>query len=954
MGSNTAQLYTLDAAPQPAGRRRSSWPTPAPDAAETYARYVRPKAATMLRAARLDVAFHSAAGNWLTYDAANQEIRVLDALGGYGSTLFGHNHPALVEALVQSVRAGRPFAAQASVRPAAAELAADLSRRFAALVGVPAVVTYSNSGAEAVEAAWKHSLLDRAVRAKAERARAARMLRQMGERIEQGKVLIGAEFQADFVHHFGRPAPQAWNAIEAALRAAAEEATKAAPLKIATHGAFHGKTGGALSLTHAEHYRAPFVPRDSGVEFVDAFAQGAEDSLRSCVEGACRHYALPFAQDGQLRLADTTACPVAALFYEPIQGEGGIRELPHAFLKAARNLADEYGFALVADEIQTGMGRTGRFFASEHSGTKPDYVTLSKSLGGGLVKVGALLVRRDRYVDDFGLLHTSTFAEDDHSACVASRALALLDEDGLAVRAQAQGERLLRGLQSLCRRYPHAFADARGKGLLLGLELRDLSGSQVPLARALSQQGLLGYLAAGFLFHHGRLRVAPSLSNPHTLRLEPSAYTTADEIEQMLDALETLGRVLCHQDYGALLEYTTLDTRPAAGVAVDSQPYTARDVVFFPSFGSGEQPVRRVAFLGHFVHTDDLPKWEPSLARLTERSRRVLLDRVASVIDPHPILERRIRAANGNLVDFTFVGVTHDSHGIETRMTARDTTSLVDELQRAVDLAEDAGCEVIGLGGYTSIVTRNGKALTTRRATLTTGNSLTAATTLQALIATAQERGIELSKASVGILGAGGNIGRLIARELAPHVKQIVLVGRRGRLQPLEGFATELLAGSSDVSGLVDPANGRGGLAASIRVTDDYAALSSVDLLVSSTNSAGQPLARVDFVHKPRVVCDVAVPPDAPADLEQRFPETRLLMGGLIAVPNAPDFRVPGLPLERGEIYACMAETLTLGLTASLRPARLGALEASSVRTIAHAARKAGLVLAATKRGRSF
>jgi predicted amino acid dehydrogenase len=165
-------------------------------------------------------------------------------------------------------------------------------------------------------------------------------------------------------------------------------------------------------------------------------------------------------------------------------------------------------------------------------------------------------------------------------------------------------------------------------------------------------------------------------------------------------------------------------------------------------------------------------------------------------------------------------------------------------------------------------------------------------------------------------------------------VRRVVLVGRPGRLAGLQALAGEL------------------GSAA--QVTDEVAALADADLVVGASNSAGAPLAEVDFSDRARVVCDVAVPPDAPADLTRCFARTRLVMGGLVQVPGAPDFRVPGIPLSAGRIFACMAETMTLGLSPALRPARLGRLEADAVRRIARAARRAGLRLAEAKAVRSF
>jgi len=131
---------------------------------------------------------------------------------------------------------------------------------------------------------------------------------------------------------------------------------------------------------------------------------------------------------------------VAAVVLEPIAGEGGVRSLPAAFVTRLCEVCAEHGIPIVADEIQTGMGRTGTFLASHAMGLDPDYVCLGKALGGGLVKIGAMLVKRSRHVGAFSINHTSTFAEDDFTCGVALKALQLLDRDQLVDRCAATGD----------------------------------------------------------------------------------------------------------------------------------------------------------------------------------------------------------------------------------------------------------------------------------------------------------------------------------------------------------------------------------------------------------------------------------------------------------------------------------------------------------------------------------
>ena len=141
------------------------------------------------------------------------------------------------------------------------------------------------------------------------------------------------------------------------------------------------------------------------------------------------------------------------MIFEPILGEGGVREISAEFAQRAAELCRARGAPFIADEIQTGMGRTGTFLACEALGVTPDYVLLSKALGGGLAKISATLIRRDRHIDKFDVLHTSTYAEDDYSSGISLKALELLD-DAVLAECRRKGDRLLAGLRRLMAAYP--------------------------------------------------------------------------------------------------------------------------------------------------------------------------------------------------------------------------------------------------------------------------------------------------------------------------------------------------------------------------------------------------------------------------------------------------------------------------------------------------------------------
>ena len=202
---------------------------------------------------------------------------------------------------------------------------------------------------------------------------------------------------------------------------------------VALEGSFHGRTLGALSVTSSERYRAPFAPLVPGVAFVDPEDFGALDQA--------------------------LARKPAALILEAIQGEGGIRSLSNEFLRAAREECDATGTVLIADEVQSGCGRTGSFLAIDAAGVKPDIVALAKPLGGGL-PMGATLAAAPLAGALVPGDHGSTFG----GGPLACRAACVLLEElagGLADNVRVRGAQLRSGLESLEAGFPHRLRDSR-------------------------------------------------------------------------------------------------------------------------------------------------------------------------------------------------------------------------------------------------------------------------------------------------------------------------------------------------------------------------------------------------------------------------------------------------------------------------------------------------------------
>jgi acetylornithine aminotransferase len=220
---------------------------------------------------------------------------------------------------------------------------------------------------------------------------------------------------------------------------------------LALKNAFHGRTMGALALTGKAYMQDPFAPMTPGVEHIEATFEALEAAV------------------------DDT---VAAVFLEPLQGEAGVIELPEGFLAKARELTEQHGALLIIDEVQTGIGRTGRWFGFEHEGIVPDAITLAKGLAGG-VPIGAL-VTFGRASQLFGRgHHGSTFGGNPLATAAGDAVLAEIEASGLIENARVRGEQLKAAIAGLG---SPLIAGTRGRGLLIGIAFAEPVAEQVVAA----------------------------------------------------------------------------------------------------------------------------------------------------------------------------------------------------------------------------------------------------------------------------------------------------------------------------------------------------------------------------------------------------------------------------------------------------------------------------------------
>ena len=267
---------------------------------------------------------------------------------------------------------------------------------------------------------------------------------------------------------------------------------------------FHGKSCGSLSLMGKWEYREPFLPLLPGVQFVEfGDAEAVEDELYK---------------------ADATGKGVAAVIMEPIQGEAGAIVPPDDFWPRIRKACDEYGALLIADEVQTGMGRTGKMFGVEHWNTVPDILCLGKALGGGVMPLAAFVSTPKIWsvLEKNPFIHTSTFGGNPLACAAGIAAIHVTLEEDLVGQAHKKGRYLLGELVALQMRYDRVLRKAQGKGLLLGLEFENTE---------------IGYKVVANLFKRGVL-VAGTLTNSRVVRIEPALNIADALIDEVLDILE--------------------------------------------------------------------------------------------------------------------------------------------------------------------------------------------------------------------------------------------------------------------------------------------------------------------------------------------------------------------------------------------------------------------------------
>ncbi|WP_372634789.1 aminotransferase class III-fold pyridoxal phosphate-dependent enzyme [Fodinibius sp.] len=848
-----------------------------------------------LRDLKMDVVYHRAKKDTLFTIKEGKEVGILDLVGGYGGNLLGHNHPMLQKISSEFMeQSAVSISNQGSIHNEVGQLAEKLNSIMRRETGRNFRVCLGSTGAEAVEMALHHACLE------------------WRNRLEKMKQLQFQKFGNDDEGVVRKIWDQNWQKIESAR------------LNVITlKSAFHGHSSGARSLIGSWEQRSKFTNMlvldscsidDSGPDW--------RDQVIRHMEGAHIDLILLKRKKGHLQTYAQKESTIIAAITEPITGEGGVREVNRELLTFLAN----FEFPLILDEIQSGLGRSGKFLASQ--GVAGNYYLLGKSLGGGLEKISALLVEKNRYIDEFGKYYTTTFGNGERAARTGRETLKLIETLGVPARVRQKGARIMDRLGEVTAQYPDVFENVSGSGLMLGIQFRDFSTLDNIFLRLMYNREFLGYVSASYLLNRHNIRILPTLSAPNMLRIEPSAFITDEEINRLGSALEKLaGLIRSRSLYELFLHFMEGDPFD------DHKGHKPPDGWIYPGLDPPQKGARQVVFLAHFTSpTDELRILEPTFANASDTGLRLLFNHLQVLMQMRPFT---LFSKNlfGGRVHFQIKIIPLGSAELERMHREGKKREIIVKIQQAVDEAAREGAKIVALGGYTSIFTSNGMALVKPPNTkIITGNTLTAASGITQLLHEMKTRSdFNSEQCTLGIVGAAGNIGRAITAYLAKKAQFFKKINLIVHTKKQRQWLEDQLQTAIKYLPLIEII---------CRTDMDY--LRECDVIVITTNT-NKPLVFPQHIkpHSPVLISDNSVPSAVSTEVIELDQVTVLPFSSYLKLPMDPGFLISS-HTPRGAAFCCAVEAMLCGLEEVTVPLK-GPVEEASIELMVELAEKWGL-----------
>ncbi len=926
--------------------------------AEVYfAENMKPALASLLEVLKLNKVYLKAKGAYLTYQHDGAKKQVLDCIMGYGSGLLSHNHEVIRAEVTNLWGNNVPDNVQLSVPKSASNLAHWLSQEIYAVLRERYTVTFANSGAEAVEAAVKH-----ASQVYFEK------ITQFWQTFELSSVRLLTE-----AGNLGLCIDTLKTNIQQ-LRAQNEQCI-AQPFVLSAVNGYHGKTAAALRLTYNIKYRSPFGYHNN------TFFNPDDGSLTTLLSANKFDLFLPrLSNDFMFTTIKQSFNKVSMVVVEPIQGEGGIRVLADDTLQKIALVCQKHQVSLAFDEIQSGSYRIGELLASGQSGVLADYYLLGKSLGGGSVKIAACLIRYAILNSNFGLLHTSTYADSGHTAAISLAAMQYAKKNAPQIKSVS----LLFGemLSYIAAEYKHTVIEVRGKGLLQAIEFRSFKESSSYGLQILDRSGYLHYVMASYLLNVWDIRVSAPLSASNTLRFQPPYCITVEEIEHIKTALLHLCEIIQKEDLYKLIEpILPIESQGLRTIPID---FRNKDIQRQPC----PTVATKVGFITHFIDAKSICLADPSLEGVDSKHIESFLTKLMPVSVPFIIGSVVIEGKTGAKTHLTAIGIAITSAMARNAMLQGDYAIYTELCQKAINvLADEEDVKLVGLGQFSSILTRNATAHCRIDVGATTGNSYTTYLGIEAILERLSAKQRHPSKEVLGVVGAAGNIASIYAQSLARQVKKVILIGSStsgiGKVEKVaqtiihEAFVLLRSEGSQTTNRLVSwleqtqtvkSLNGQEipspsnlyrqlslecGQDMPIVIGHDLAALLDCTIVLAAT-SAHEPFLKPEHIAENTIVCDISVPLNCTAELMNNQKNIDIILGGIAELPNAETIPIRSFPLEKGQVYGCLGETIILGLSGRTETFSYGRITLKKLDEIAKLAQEQGLRLSSSKKDSVF
>jgi len=717
-------------------------------------------------------------------------------------------------------------------------------------------------------------------------------------------------------------------AVEAAIKLATSSTGR--KIILTTHNSFHGKTMGAAMATGNKYYKETFY------RFDPAFVHIDYDDIDALEEALSQR-------------------SVAAFIVEPIQGEGGMVVPSPGYLQTCQQLCNAAGTLFVVDEVQSGLGRTGVLFACEHDNLEPDMVLLGKALGGGMLPISACVANNKAWSNSFGLRHSSTFANNHFAAHMGSCTIRELNNNSeILANVNEMGQYLSEKLQLLLLHYPGAFSRTSGRGLMQGIGLAPWRCQECYFPGIIYESGYSVALVSSYLLNEHGLLTAPTLNATNVIRIQPNYLVDQAMIDQLVSGLEDVANKIVNGDFTSLL-------RNAMGIrkALPSKDMPTRSYPKQPKAGQRKRGV--FAFLVHPTTETEVienisakmslfsPDELETARQWSEGCKSLQQGAVASYHIP------RLISKDGGYVEGWLISSLLSPREM-MRLSKAEKASLIDSY---ISQAQSKNADVIGLGAFTSVISRSGTLVENCGTSVTTGNGYTALTSTEAIRTLAKRSNRSLQDLRLGIVGATGSVGRLCLLDVAHECGSVSLIGnaRTNRnTDSLEMAAGEFIYGlchpelqawsypiaqtlsmvgvtqqwiqqyveDSDFTTFQDLfqavqstyINVKGSTAGFPLTLSNNVneALPDCDVIITATSN-GEAFIAPEILAPHAMVCDVARPSDLLNRVSNSRDDVVIIEGGLVNLPEKVSIghlNMVGLP--EGISLACLVETIILSM----------------------------------------